>query len=161
MPFEYDSELYDGPMMARMAKHFPRILEAVVAAPERSISSIVLLEKDEWQRAVFGWNCTAREYRKARWQGLSAISAERPDDVALISDGQRISFGELAQRAELVATVLRGRAVSAAGPVAIFLPRSVEAFAAMLGCFIAGVPWVPLDTAQPDRRLVQLVSLAG
>jgi non-ribosomal peptide synthetase component F len=60
--FEYDCELFDPPMMARMAKHFPSILEAVVAAPERSISSIGLLDKDEWQRAVFGWNSTAREY---------------------------------------------------------------------------------------------------
>src|SRR4029077_4452700 len=46
-------------------------------------------------------------------------------------------------------------------PVAIFLPRSVEAFAAVLGCFIAGAPWVPLHTAQPDKRLVQLAGLAG
>jgi amino acid adenylation domain-containing protein len=160
--FEYDCELFDQPMMARMAKQFPRLLEAVVAAPERSISSIGLLEEDEWQRAVFGWNSTAREYpQRTLAEVFAAISAERPGDVALISDGQRISFGELAQRAGQVATVLRSRAVSAAGPVAIFLPRSVEAFAAMLGCFIAGVPWVPLDTAQPDRRLVQLIGLAG
>ena len=160
--FEYDSELFDQPMIARMAAHFQRILEAVVAEPERPIGSIELLDKDEWQRAVFAWNSTAREYpRRTPAEVFAAIAVERPDDVALISDGQQISFGELARRAGQVATVLRSRAVSATEPVGIFLPRSVEAFAAVLGCLIAGVPWLPLDTAQPDRRLAQLVDLAS
>src|SRR5262249_11744913 len=92
---------------------------------------------------------------------FAAIAAERPSDTALISDGHRISFGDLAQRARQVATVLRSRAVNPAGPVGIFLPRSVEAFAAVLGCLIAGVPWIPLDTAQPDTRRKQLVDLAS
>lgn len=160
--FEYDRDLFDEPMMARMASHLRRILEAVVARPERPISSIGLLEKAEWQRAVLAWNSTSRDYPERTLAGaFAAISAERSRDVALISDGQRISFGELAQRAGRVATALRSRAVSGVEPVAIFLPRSVEAFAAVLGCFIAGVPWVPLDTAQPDKRLAQLVGLAG
>ena len=160
--FEYDSELFDQPMMARMADHFRHILEMVVAEPERPISSIELLDKHEWQRAVFGWNSTAREYpQRTPAEVFAAIAAERPGHVALISDGQRVSFGELARRAGQVATVLRSCAVSASQPVGIFLPRSVEAFAAVLGCLLAGVPWVPLDTAQPDRRLAQLVDLAG
>ncbi|MBV9531367.1 MAG: amino acid adenylation domain-containing protein, partial [Bradyrhizobium sp.] len=159
--FEYDIELFDQPMMARMADQFRHILESAVAEPERPISSIGLLDKDEWQRAVFGWNFTAREYpQHTPAEVFAAIAAERPGDVALISDGQRVSFGDLARRAGQVATVLRGCA-SASEPVGIFLPRSVEAFAAVLGCLIAGVPWVPLDTTQPDRRLAQLVDLAG
>jgi amino acid adenylation domain-containing protein len=160
--FEFDSGLFDQPMIARMAAHFRRILEAAVAEPERPIGCIGLLEKDQWQRAAFGWNSTAREYpQRTPAEVFAAISAERPDDVALISDGQQISFGELARRAGQVATVLRSRAVSASEPVGIFLPRSVEAFAAVLGCLIAGVAWLPLDTAQPERRLAQLVDLAS
>lgn len=157
--FEYDSELFDPSMMAGMADQFARILKAVVDEPERAIRSIRLLGKHEWQRTVFEWNSTAREYpRHAPAQLFAAIAAKRADDVALISDAQRISFGELARRAGQVATALRGRP---AEPVGIFLPRSVDAFAAVLGCLIAGIPWVPLDTAQPDKRLAQLVELAG
>lgn len=160
--FEYDSELFDQPMMARMATHFRHILEMVIAEPERQISSLRLLDKDEWQHAVFDWNSTAREYpRRTPAEVFAAIAAKRPSDIALISDGQRISFGELAERAYQVASVLRSRAVSTTEPVAIFLPRSVGAFAAVLGCLIAGVPWVPLDTSHPDKRLAQLVDLAG
>jgi amino acid adenylation domain-containing protein len=160
--FEYDCELFDEPMMARMANHFRRILEAVVVGPEQPISSIGLLDEHEWRRAVFDWNSTARQYaQRTLPEVFATISAERSGAVALISNGQRISFGELARRAGQVATLLRGGTVSAREPVAIFLPRSVEAFTAVLGCLIAGVPWVPLDTTQPDRRLVQLIDLAG
>ena len=117
-----------------MAVHFQRLLEAVVAEPDRPIGSIGLLEKDEWQRAVFGWNSTAREYpQRTPAEVFAAIAAERPNDVALISGNQQISFGELARRAGQIATVLRSRTVSASEPVGIFLPRSVEAFAAVLG----------------------------
>jgi non-ribosomal peptide synthetase component F len=108
---------------------------------------------------VFGWNSTARAYpQHTPAEAFAAISAKRPDDVALISDDRQISFGELARRAGQVATALRGHA---AEPIGIFLPRSVDAFAAVLGCLMAGVPWVPLDTAQPDKRLAQLIGLAG
>lgn len=157
--FEYDSELFDSGMMVRMADQFRRILEAVVDEPERAISRIDLLGRDEWQRAVFDWNSTARDYpRRTPAEVFAAMSAKRPDDVALISGDRRISFAELGRRAGQVATALRGHAVE---PVGIFLPRSVDAFAAILGCLIAGMPWVPLDTAQPDKRLAQLVELAG
>jgi amino acid adenylation domain-containing protein len=157
--FEYDSELFDPSMMKRMADQFGRILKAVVDEPEQAVRSIKLLDRDEWQRAVFEWNFTAREYpRHTPAELFAAMAAKRPNDIALISDDQRISFGELARRAGQVATALRGRA---ADPVGIFLPRSVDAFAAVLGCLIAGIPWVPLDTAQPDKRLAQLVELAG
>ena len=160
--FKYDSELFDRPMMTRLATHFQRILEAGVAEPERPIGSVRLLDDDEWQRAVFGWNCTTRNYLQRKPADVfAAIATERPNDTALISNGQRISFSDLARRAGQVATVLRSRAVNPAEPVGIFLPRSVEAFAAVLGCLIAGVPWLPLDTAQPDTRLKQLVDLAG
>jgi amino acid adenylation domain-containing protein len=160
--FEYDSELFDQPMIARIADHFRHILAMVVAEPERPVNSIGLLDEEERQRVVFDWNSTAREYpRHTPAEVFAAIAAERATDVALISDGQRVSFSDLARRAGQVATVLRGCALGTSGPVGIFLPRSVEAFAAVLGCLIAGVPWVPLDTAQPDKRIAQLVELAG
>lgn len=160
--FEYDIELFDASMMARLATHFRRILEAVVVRPALPISSIRLLDEGEWQQAVFGWNSTTREYsQRTPAQVFATIAAERPDDVALISEGQRISFGELARRAGQVVTVLRSRGADAAAPIGILLPRSVEAFASVLGCLIAAVPWLPLDTAQPDARLAQLVDLAG
>ncbi|MGN6309560.1 MAG: non-ribosomal peptide synthetase [Xanthobacteraceae bacterium] len=157
--FEYDSELFDPSMMERMADQFERILEFVVSAPERTIGGVKLLGKDEWQRAVFEWNATARVYpQHTPAEAFAAVATQRSDEVALISGDQRISFGELAWRAGRVATMLRGRE---AEPVGIFLPRSVEAFTAILGCLIAGLPWVPLDTAQPDKRLAQLIELAG
>lgn len=157
--FEYDNELFDPSMMERMADQFERILESVVDEPERAISNVKLLCNNEWQRAVFEWNATAREYpQRSPAEVFAAIAATRPDDVALISDNQRVSFGELARRAGQVAIALRGHE---AGPVGLFLPRSVEAFAAILGCLIAGIPWVPLDTTQPDKRLAQLVESAG
>ena len=92
--FEYDCELFDQPMMARMAKHFRRILEAVVAAPERSISRIGLLENDEWQRAVLGWNSTAREYPHARWQ--RPLQRFRPNGRAMWRSSPTVSRSALA-----------------------------------------------------------------
>lgn len=157
--FEYDSELFDPSMMQRMADQFERILESVVNDPERTIGSVKLLGKDEWQRAVFEWNATAREYpRHSPADVFAAIAATRPDDVALISGDQRISFGQLARRKGQIVAALHGHVIE---PIGVFLPRSVDAFAAILGCLTAGIPWVPLDTAQPDKRLAQLVELAG
>ena len=48
--FEYDSDLYDESTIRRMAGHFTKLVESVVAAPDERLSEFSLLTEAEVQQ---------------------------------------------------------------------------------------------------------------
>ena len=84
---------------------------------------------------------------------LFARQAEaRPDSIALVCAGQRLTYGELERRANQLARFLRSRGVRRGACVGLWLPRSLDAYVALLGILKAGAAYVPLDPECPPAR---------
>jgi non-ribosomal peptide synthetase component F len=73
--------------------------------------------------------------------------------VALVCGEERLSYGELEQRANRLARYLRGLGVGPEVLVGLCVERSVEMLVGMLGILAAGGAYVPLDPAYPPQRL--------
>jgi amino acid adenylation domain-containing protein len=69
-----------------------------------------------------------------------------------------ISYSDLNRRANRVAHELRRVGVAPGALVGIFIDRSFEMMAGLLGVLKAGGAYVPLDPAYPHKRLVQMLS---
>ncbi len=83
--------------------------------------------------------------------------AEFGDRPAVDSgNGQVINYSRLRAITGAIAQSLSGH-----GPVAILANRSAEAYAAVIGCYRAGVTFVPLNPAFPITRLQKVVYLSG
>jgi non-ribosomal peptide synthetase component F len=48
--------------MARLGRHFEKLLESIVAAPEQRLSEIKMLSDEERHQLLIEWNDTAVEY---------------------------------------------------------------------------------------------------
>ena len=97
-----------------------------------------------------------------RLHEIFEAQAERaPDAVAVVFGDQAISYGELDARANQFARSLRQRGVSRGSAVAILLPRSIEAYAAILGILKAGAAYVPIDPACPPERVAWILADSG
>lgn len=83
--------------------------------------------------------------------------ARTPTAEALVCGAQRVTYAELHQRAVRVAEALLRLGIGKESLVGIFLDRSVEMVAAMLGTMIAGGAYVPLDPAYPKERVAFLL----
>ncbi|MGB8862041.1 MAG: AMP-binding protein, partial [Ilumatobacteraceae bacterium] len=55
------------------------------------------------------------------------------DRIALVCDGRRLSYGELAAEADRVASLLQQHGVLPGDRVVVFLPNSVDAVASIYG----------------------------
>src|SRR5260370_39928236 len=77
----------------------------------------------------------------------------RSEAVALIIEGKTITYGELEQRANRLAHYLRRRGVRRGSLVAILLPRSLDAYVAILGTIKSGAAYLPLDPEYPADRV--------
>nr|WP_294501133.1 non-ribosomal peptide synthetase [uncultured Rhodopila sp.] len=79
--------------------------------------------------------------------------ARDPGAVALVFGQRQVSYGELNERANKVAHMLRKRGVGPDVLVGVCLERSPEMVVALLAVWKAGGAYVPLDPAYPPERL--------
>ncbi|WP_157841213.1 AMP-binding protein, partial [Streptomyces wadayamensis] len=80
---------------------------------------------------------------------LATRAAADPGRTAVVDATGRLTFGELQDRAERLARRLAAAGVRPGDRVALALPRSAAALAALLGVLRAGAVHVPLDTTHP------------
>lgn len=81
-----------------------------------------------------------------------------PEAVALRQGEQTVSYGELARQASGLAQQLHDRGVGAEDRVGVLIERSFEWVTALLAATLAGAAYVPLDPANPKRRLEYLLA---
>lgn len=156
----FDTARFDAPRIARMLEHYLAIVEAMVRAPATRLSALDMLSDAERGR-LLGPLATggALAHPDGDVPGWIAATAERrPDAVALVVGARSLSFRELMERAECVASHLSERGVTAGDPVAVLMERGADAIIALLGVVRIGAVYVPLDGAQPDARLAAMLS---
>jgi amino acid adenylation domain-containing protein len=84
---------------------------------------------------------------------LEASALRWPDRPAVVGpDGRSVTYAELNRQADRVAGFLAARGVARGDRVAVVLPKSVEAVAALFGIMKAGAAYVPVDYTAPIER---------
>lgn len=161
--FEYRTDLFEAATIERMAGHFNHLLGAALDRPDAPFSRLPLLDDRERSRMLFDWNQTEADYaRDSRIdEAFGAVARRMPDALALRHAGEAVSYAELDERSNQIARALLARGIPAETPVGVYLPRSVDACAAILGILKAGHPYVPLDVSQPEVRLHRLIADCG
>ena len=111
--FQYNADLFEAATMARLAEHFRRLLESVVADPDRPVSAARMLTAAERVQQMVSWNDTEAAYpADACLHDLfEAQAARTPDATALVWGTERLTYRELNRRANRVARELRARGV--------------------------------------------------
>jgi len=157
---EYSTDLFEAATVRRMLGHWENLLESIVADPEQRVGELRMLDAEEERQVVHLWNETAREYaREACIHELFAEQARRrPEAVAVIADGEQVSYGVLDQRANQVARRLQGLGVGPEVVVGICVERSVELIVGLLGILKAGGAYLPLDAEYPQERLEYMLA---
>ncbi|XXY48795.1 non-ribosomal peptide synthase/polyketide synthase [Sorangium sp. So ce269] len=156
--WEYSTDLFDAESVARMARHFETLLGAVVAEPGVRIGEVELRDEAEREQMV-AWNSTetdlgaGRESAACVHELVAAQASRTPEQVALVFEGERLTYGELNARANQLAHHLRRHGVGPDTVVAVLDERSLELVVALLGILKAGGAYLPLDPAHPAQRL--------
>jgi len=152
---DYNTELFDGATINRMLGHLQVLLEGIVADPDRPISTLPVLTEPERHQLLVEWNDTKREYPKDECiHELFEKQADKtPDAVAVVFEGQQLTYRELNRRANHLADHLRQLGLGPGAAVGICVERSIEMIVALLGILKAGGAYVPLDSTYPRERL--------
>ena len=159
--FEYNTDLFDHDTITRALDRFEALLAAAAKHPDRPIDDLPRLTTRE-RESLAGWNATARPVPGSTWHGqIEAQAATTPDRLAVVSGDTRLTYRELETRANAIAARLQASGLQRGAIVGLFVERSADMVAAMLGIAKAGAAYLPLDPGFPQDRLAYIVEDAG
>ena len=159
---EYATDLFDRSSVEALAGRLVRLLEGVVAEPDRAIGTLDILSAEERHRLLEVWNETGRAIASSTLPELFSAQAGRtPEAVAAVFGDERLSYGELALRSNQLAHRLIELGVGPEVVVGLCAERSLEMLVGLLGILKAGGAYLPLDPSYPVDRLTFMLRDAG
>ncbi len=158
--WRYRRDRFEADEIVQLDRHYCRLLAALIANPDQRISEPCFLSEAEWERTVHTWNDTRTDYpRNATIPDLFAqIAVQHADSVAIVDGSERVTYRELDQRSNRLASRLRNEGVQSGDRVGLALDRSISMVVSMLGVLKAGCAYVPLDSAYPVDRLSFMIA---
>ncbi|MEU3603373.1 amino acid adenylation domain-containing protein [Streptomyces sp. NPDC006798] len=155
---EYRPDLFDARAAAVIAARLAGLLEQLAGDPDVPVGALRLLAGDEPGAVRPGVRGPAREVPAGT---LADRFAERvaasPDACAVVAGAERLTFAGLGARVDALAGLLAGRGVGPEDVVALAVPRSVDAVAAILAVLRTGAGYLPLDLDHPADRLALML----
>lgn len=160
---QYNKALFAPVTIRRFLTQFQTLLESITAHPEQRIAYLPLLTPEERCFLLEECNATQRDFplQQSFIQLFSAQAARMPHEIAVVYGETQMSYGELEQQANLLASVLRRKDVGPETLVGLYMQRSLEMLVAILAIFKAGGAYLPLDPAYPPQRSEFILRNAG
>ncbi|KAF9342993.1 hypothetical protein BGX34_007370, partial [Mortierella sp. NVP85] len=155
----YSTALFDRATMERHVGYLCSMLQAVVENVNRPALFVDLLSQYERNLVLEEMNSTQQEYPEHLCiHQLFERQVERtPDAIALVFNGESLTYSELNERANRLAHHLVGLGVQPDNLVAICVERSFAMIVGVLAVLKAGGAYIPLDPSYPKERLAYIL----
>lgn len=160
---EYNTSLFELDTIKRILRHFQTALASVLTQPGQRLSKIPLLDQEERHRLLNAWNDRAVAYpdKTCFAQLFEAQVSSSSGRVACTFQGKSWSYQTLNKRANRIAHLLKEMGVEPGSFVGLYMNRSLEMVAALLGIMKSGSAYLPLDPGFPEERLNYMVNDAA
>ncbi|WP_369929417.1 amino acid adenylation domain-containing protein [Xanthomonas sp. NCPPB 2632] len=152
---EYACALFDESSIARYERYFRTLLAGMAGDEARRMDDLPLLPESEREGLRAGWNDTDRFYPDERRVHLrfEEHARTRSHDIAVVHEGDALSYGELNRKANRLAHHLLSLGAGPDVRIALCLDRTPALLVSMLAVLKAGSAYVPLDPSYPPARL--------
>ncbi|OPF19391.1 non-ribosomal peptide synthetase [Microcystis aeruginosa KW] len=156
--WEYNTDLFDRSTIERLTGNFITLLEALVVNPQQPIFQLPLLTEVEAKELLKDWNATEKEYpfHQCIHHLFEEQASRTPAAVAVVFEGQELTYQELNIQANQLAHYLQSLGVNSEVLVGIYLERSLLVIVGLLAVLKAGGAYIPLDPDYPQQRLTYM-----
>jgi nonribosomal peptide synthetase DhbF len=154
--FEYTSDLYERETVEKLASRLQLLLEQAWAEPDKAIGLLDILTPEErLSRVVDAERLIADQFPVSSHVVtlFEAQVQQYPDAVAVVYEGESLTYAELNVQANQLAHYLIAQGVGPEQIVGLLLPRSTRMLVGVLAVLKAGAGYLPLDPDYPLDRL--------
>ncbi|MET9695228.1 amino acid adenylation domain-containing protein, partial [Streptomyces sp. NPDC006514] len=155
---EFSTDLFDTATVQSVADRLERLLSGVLSGLNAPVNTVDVLSAEEHKRILTEWNPEPVSGRAATLVALFEEQAVRtPENVAVLSEGTTLTYGELDARANRLARQLISQGVGPEQLVALALPRTEQMIVALLAVLKAGAAYLPVDPDYPADRIAYML----
>jgi amino acid adenylation domain-containing protein len=145
---DYNADLFDESTIRRWLSHYETLLRGVVARPDDAVARLPLFSEDE-QSLLLGEGVSVFEVAGCLHERFEERVRLGSDRVAVVCDGESLTFAQLDRRANGLAWRLQSLGV---GP---------DVLVGVLGILKAGGAYLPLEPAYPQERVQFMLADSG
>ena len=141
--------------MAQISRHFVQVLQTLIQNPSEQVSRVRYLSKEEEDLLIkFRTGPQASKVFSPIIQQFERQAKAAPSSCAITFNDASFTYAEIDKKASKIANYLSNTCgINHGARVGVFISRSVEMIAALLGVHKTGAAYVPLDTEWPIERL--------
>lgn len=164
---QFDEALFATKDVQRLANQLSTLIEDVSNRTNAALGELELLGPAERQLLLGetdgAVNDTRRQYSTGKLvhELFDQQARDKPNGLAVVFEAERLTYGELNDRANQLAHYLIKLGVGPDVTVGLCLERSSDLIVGLLGIMKAGGAYVPLDAGLPKVRLQMIVEEAG
>jgi amino acid adenylation domain-containing protein len=157
--FEYATAVFDAATAERLAAAFVRLLAQIADAPATPVPAFDVLTGAERDLVLTSGH--ALDLAPAPEDCLhTVVERQDPEAVAILFEGEALTYGELNARANQVAHHLLGDGVHRGEVVGVLIERGFDFAATVLGVLKSGAAYTLLDPSYPAERLAAVTEQA-
>ena len=152
----YNQCVYAKEMIERTAGHICEVINKLAEDPSIVVEDIEIITQEEKQQILYDFNDTKAEYPKDKTihQLFEEQVEKTPDNIALVFEGNQLTYRELNEKSNQLARLLRAKGVKPDSIVGIMVERSVEMIIGIMGVLKAGGTYLPIDPDYPSDRIL-------
>ncbi|PVZ68901.1 non-ribosomal peptide synthetase [Pelagibaculum spongiae] len=154
----WQKNLFDEPLIHRMAKNLQLLIDQVLLSPNSVMSKLSWPMLEE--RLPLKGKSLNIPTQQSPVQLLQQLAQQHGQQIAVICADQQISFEQLHQQSLNLALHLQNAGVTNKDLVAFYLPRSINQIVAMAAIWQLGAGWLPMDPDYPSQRSNQILKIS-
>lgn len=149
---EYCADLFKEKTAERLSKHFELLLRSIIENVSQRIGMLDMLSDEDsilWEQ----YNNTNEAIPEDSLDNIVHKQCiKTPDKIAIIRDGESITYGELWEKAVKTAGYLHAKGFGKGDSIAISGERTIETIVNIVGILTAGCSYVPENPEYPEER---------
>lgn len=156
LELEYKSGVFSQEFIHAIMDTFFHLLEQFTDAPGNKISQFSILNENQFEAIVYGFNDTKSDFPddKTIIELFEEQIEKTPDNIAVVFEDKELTYQELNAEANQLGCFLRELfQIVPDDLIGIKLERSERMILAILGVLKSGAAYVPIDPSYPQERI--------
>jgi amino acid adenylation domain-containing protein len=163
LSIEYNTDIYQADTIERMGNHLEKLMTMMVIHPDTPINELEMVTENESADLLYHFNDTETPYSMSKTlvECFEEQVAQTPDNVALVFEGQEMTYAQLNARANQLARQLQQCGITKGSYVGIVQYRGMDMVISVMAIVKAGGIYVPFEPDFPRARIQGIAANLG
>jgi len=153
--FEYNTQIFKKKSIDRLVKYVTTLIDQIGENENITLGEISLLDEAAKEKLLKVNDFTTTKFPEE--ETLVTLFEKQvsktPNNIGLSLGNESLTYAELNKKANQIARLLRSKGVGKENIVGLFMDKTMEAVAGMLGILKAGGAYLPIDITYPKQRV--------